>query len=113
MHEVKASETIRDGQEVTMWSSDITNHNILGVSAGTTGHCGDKYDCRTYISIQDQACTNIRIRPLYPEYRRLKCQGEADGVEITLVGDSELDTLIEGLAFLLQTLRDERKRLSK
>jgi len=111
MYEVKADVIQVGGLKMVMYTGEITDHNVLGVSAGTTGHCagGERRDCLTRISIKDRGGTDIRVKPTYPEDGPFR--GEADGVEITLVGDSELDTIIDGLAIILQALKDGRGKL--
>lgn len=108
MYEVDTIEKTIDGKRLMVHICDITDHNILQVSAGTTGHREERYDCLTRFTIKDLGGTVIRVRPLYPDCGPFK--DEADGVEITLTGDSELDTIIDGLAFILQMLKNGRRR---
>jgi len=108
MYEVDTIEKTIDGKRLMVHTCEITDYNILQVSAGTTGHREERQDCITRFTIRDLGSTDIQVRPLYPDYGPFK--DEAEGVEITLTGDSELDTIIDGLAFILQMLKNGRRR---
>lgn len=106
MYEIRANDTTVDGQDLMVYSREICNCNILEVSAGTTGFRGGDsgHGCRTIIRISDLGGTDLRasvIPAAYPSNR-------ANAVEIVLGGDAELETIIEGLEFILQALKDGR-----
>lgn len=92
-----------DGHEVTTFTRDIINANILRVEAGTNGyHGGDSsYGCRAYFRIEDLGSTDIRVRPL-GKYNH-------EGFEVVIGGDSELETLITALNFITKALEDGAK----
>lgn len=106
MYEIKAATERVDGHEVEVYSREIYNCNILGVSAGTTGYCGGDsgHGCRTIIRITDLGGTDLKAHVTPRTYP----SGSADAVEIVLGGDAELETIIEGLEFILQALKDGR-----
>lgn len=106
MYEIKQGEREVFGRRIPTFSREIYSANILEVEAGTNGYCGG--DCghgsRTYIRITDLGGTCMSVIP-----RALGDQGDLDegqGVEIMLGGDCELGTIIDGLEFILQALKD-------
>lgn len=89
-----------DISKVKMEEHTINSANILRVAAGTTGYRGGDsgHGGRTYIEIEDLAGTDI-------EYETLKGKEGNELLRINLGGDSELDTIIEGLDFISETLK--------
>lgn len=89
------------GKEISTYSREIYNCNILEVEAGTTGYMGGDtgHGGRTYFKIKDLGGTDIVARPLgrYGD----------EGFEVFLGGDSELETMIEALKFITKVLEDE------
>ena len=78
--------------------------NTLEVEVGTTGiRGGDSgYGCRTYLRIEDNAGTDIKVKYILPSSK-----GNG-GVEVILGGDSELNTFISALEFAAQYLAQHR-----
>ena len=105
MYEIKQSEREVFGVKVTTFSREIVEANVLEVEAGTTGSCGGDWGHggRTYIRISDRGGTCMSVLPKKPDDGMLD---EGQGVEIILGGDCELSTIIEGLEFILQALKD-------
>jgi len=100
-----------DDQKVSTQTANMTSCNILTVEAGTNGHQGGDagHGCRTYIRIEDEGGTSIRVKPLGNMWN-----DEYDGgVEIILAGDCELDTIIDGLKFITGTLEAQKKAQAK
>ena len=95
---------IDDKYEVPVYKKEIVNANLLQIVAGTNGyHGGDGGNGgRTFIRIYNQGGTAIEVKRLGTEYRD-------DGVEIILAGDTELDTIIDGLEFITNVLRCQAK----
>ena len=95
----KGSRSIR-GVKIPTFSRVIEGANLLYVEAGTNGFRGGDTGAgsRAYIRIEDLGGTDIVGRPVEPYM---------DGVEIFLGGDSELDTMITGLEFILKVLKEE------
>ena len=91
-----------DGIEITTYSREIDNANILSVEAGTTGYEGGDtgHGGRTYFKIENLGGTDIRVQPI----------GEDGwmGVEVFLGGDSEMETIIDALKFIVEVLEDQR-----
>ncbi len=110
MYEIKAIDEVIDGHELTVYSRDVVNCNILEVSAGTTGFCGGDsgHGCRTYIRIKDQGGTDLRAKVVPSRYSANN--NAAESIEIVLGGDTELETIIEGLEFILQALKDDKEK---
>lgn len=101
MSEIKTNEKkLHDGTTITTHSQKISMANILEVEAGTNGyHGGDTgHGSRTYFRIEDLSSTDIRPRCYETEYGN-------KGIEVTLGGDCELDTIIEALEFIVNTLK--------
>lgn len=94
-----------DGIEFDAYSTEITGANLLGVTVGTTGHRGGDsgHGGRTVLCIEDLGSTDINVTTARGRYGELK-------ICIKLGGDSELDTLIEGLEFAVDVLKTIRKR---
>ena len=91
-----------DGIEITTYSREIDNANILSVEAGTTGYEGGDsgHGGRTYFKIEDLGGTDIEVHPI----------GEdgLEGFEVFLGGDSELNTIIDALKFIVEVLEDQK-----
>ena len=90
-----------DGKMVTTWQRDVASCNILEVEAGTNGyHGGDTGSgSRTYLRIKDQGCTDIHCTVKGNSY-----DDRANEIEITLGGDTELETMKEALRWMLSIL---------
>lgn len=99
----KNSRTLEDGTKITTYSREVESCNILEVEAGTTGHGG-----RTYFRIQNAANTDMEVHSYTDRYNDYVF-GEECGVEITLGGDCELETMIQALKFIVKVLEDESK----
>lgn len=100
MYEIKEKRRLIHGVEVPTFSREIFNCNVLTVEAGTTGYCGGDtgHGGRTYIRIQDEGGTDIHAHAL-GKY------GD-EGVEILLGGDTELETMVQALEFVLKALKE-------
>lgn len=96
MYEIR--ESIRDvgNVAITTYKRDVVMANIIEVEAGTNGYCGGDsgHGSRTYFRIQDKGSTDINATAL------------DGGIEITLGGDSELESIIEALKFVVIVLED-------
>lgn len=86
---------------VRVYEKEITSCNILRVAAGTTGLKGGDsgHGGRTYLEIEDEGGTDIKFNVI--------SDGTVSGafLRIELGGDSELETIIEGLEFIIKTLK--------
>lgn len=86
---------------VKVYEKEIVSANILRVAAGTTGLRGGDtgYGCRTFIEIEDEGSTDIKFKVIN--------DGTNFGgyLKIELGGDTELETIIEGLEFIVETLK--------
>ena len=78
---------------------------MLQVEAGSTCKCGGDSDhgCRTYFRIEDVASTDMMINRISDRF------GFVNGFEVILGGDSELDSIIEALKFIVDTLEIAKK----
>lgn len=124
-----------DDIKVPIEEDEIQGTGIMYFAAGTTGPRGGDsgHGCRTVIELDDDGSTDMRIVPtLYPARlsHLIKVSGVFDknlgeyvvsesnipgllrafqddytGVSIQLGGDSELYDLIEGLQFMVDTLK--------
>lgn len=104
MYEIKAEDrTLDDGTKITTYCREITNCNILEVIAGTTGYQGGDsgHGGRTFFAIHDLASTDITVELIGAD--------GCGGFEVTLGGDSELETMIQALKFITKALEDEAK----
>lgn len=104
MYEIRTAPIkLEDGTEILSYQRDVVDCNILEVVAGTTGYKGGDsgHGGRTYFSIKDLAGTDIRVKTIGSEGR--------GGFEVTLGGDSELETIIQALKFITEALEDEAK----
>ena len=98
--------TLHDGTEITTYTRDVVSANILQVEAGTTGYKGGDtgHGGRTYFRIQDEASTDMEIKPILSKYG-------CDGFEVTLGGDCELETMIRALKFITKVLEEESEEV--
>lgn len=82
------------GTEITTYSHIVYGANSLEVEAGTTGLMGGDsgHGGRTYFSVKDAGATDIEVRNF------------SGGFEVTLGGDSELETIIRALRFITNVL---------
>lgn len=71
-------------------------HNILTVIAGTTGYTGQRDETATYIEIEN--CNGSGL---------LHFEANNDRVIIRANGDSELNTLLQGLSAVVEILRSQ------
>lgn len=95
-----------NGVKVKTVETEISSfYNSLSVEAGTTGYMGGGAGKggRTFIKILNINDTDIEV------------QRDADGQGFTvkLGGDTELDTFIEALEFVISTLKEERNKINK
>jgi len=107
MYEIKENRrTLHDGTEITTYTRDVVSCNILQVEAGTTGYKGGDtgHGGRTYFRIQDEASTDMDVKPIITRYG-------CDGFEVTLGGDCELETMIRALKFITKVLADESEEV--
>lgn len=85
-----------------LYTKSFSNHNVISASVATNSDEDlDKNDTKTYISLRDQACTQMYI----------KTNGEGDfkqinHVELLMIGNSENECLIDSLKFFLSKLED-------
>ncbi len=101
-HTYPAPKHIRevDGHKIVTWERDVTSANILTVEAGTNGYQGGDsgHGGRTFVRIEDAACTDIRCSVEQDYY------GHMNSLEITLGGDTELETFIDALKWIISIL---------
>lgn len=73
---------------------------VLRAEAGTTGYQGGNSGCNTYFKIEnDESYSPANIQTKVNEHK--------DGFEVALVGDWELNAIIESLEFVLKTLKQK------
>ena len=98
---------LKDGTEITTYSREVVRCNILEVEAGTTGYMGGDtgHGGRTYFSIKDAGSTDIDINVIRDRY------GDAEGFEVVLGGDCELETMIRALKFITKVLEEESEEV--
>lgn len=104
MSEFKTNEKkLPDGTTIKTFSKTITLANILEVEAGTNGCQGGDagHGCRTYFRIEDLGGTDMQ------SHNYLKAYG-CKGFEVMFGGDSELETVITGLEFIVDVLKKNR-----
>ena len=105
MYEIKENTRKIDGMDVTTYTREIYSANVLSVEAGTNGYQGGDYGhgSRTYFRITDCGSTDIRV----------KAHGfdGDEGLEVTLGGDCELETIIRALKFITKVLEDQAKEV--
>lgn len=100
MYAITEKERSIDGTLITTYSREIYNANVLEVEAGTNGYKGGDsgHGSRTYFRIENAGGTDI-------EARLIGAYG-TDGIEVTLGGDTELETIITALKFIINVLED-------
>ena len=105
MYEVKMNSKKIDGITVPTWEREICSANILSVEAGTTGLKGGDsgHGSRTYFAIKDEGGTDIEIERLTDSI------GRDRGFEVRLGGDTELETMIEALKFIVKVLEEQKE----
>lgn len=98
VHEKK----LEDGTEICTFSREIISANILEVEAGSNGYYGGDsgHGSRTYFRIEDLASTDMEVNIIDAG------NGHVKGFEVTLGGDTELETMIKALKFITQCLED-------
>jgi hypothetical protein len=107
MYEIKEKQKkLSDGTEITTYSRDIYDCNVLSVEAGTTGYReGDSgHGGRTYFRIKDEGGTDMSVKTHVDHYG-------CSEFEVTLGGDCELDTMIKALKFITKVLEDESQEV--
>ena len=94
-----------DGVKVQTIATEISVHNTFAAEAGTTGYMGgnSKKGGRAFIKIIDMGNSDVYV------------ERNADGKGFTMRvgGDSELDTLIDSLDFLVSTLKKQKNEKIK
>lgn len=100
MYAITEKERNVDDTTITTFSREIFNANVLEVEAGTNGYQGGDsgHGSRTYFRIENAGGTDIEARLIGPY--------GTDGIEISLGGDSELETIITALKFITKVLED-------
>lgn len=100
MYAITKKERNIDGTIITTFSRDIFNANVLEVEAGTNGYKGGDsgHGSRTYFRIENAGGTDIEAHLIGPY--------GTDGIEVTLGGDCELETIITALKFIIKVLED-------
>lgn len=105
MFAINEATRIVNGKEVPTFIREITSCNLLEVEAGTNGYQGGDtgHGSRTYFRIQDLGGTDIQARVLgrYGD----------EGIEVSLGGDCELETVITALKFITKVLEDQSKEV--
>lgn len=99
MYEIKRNERHVPGGYFITYQRDIFSHNTLEVEAGTTGYGDSRHDCHTYFRITNGGCTNIHVKT--------KGDDGDEGFEVTLGGNSELETIIRALKFIVKILEEQ------
>ena len=108
MYEIKENRRkLKNGTEITTYARDIYSANILEVEAGTTGFMGGdtSHGGHTYFSIKDAGSTDIEVNVMRDRY------GDAEGFEVILGGDCELETMIRALKFITKVLEEESQEV--
>ena len=105
MYEIKENNRKIDGMDVTTYTREIHSANVLSVEAGTNGYQGGDsgHGSRTYFRITDCGSTDIRVKAHGVD-------GD-EGLEVTLGGDCELETIIRALKFITKVLEDQAKEV--
>jgi hypothetical protein len=106
MYAITEKERNIDGTIITTYSRDIYNANVLEVEAGTNGYKGGDsgHGSRTYFRIENAGGTDIEARLIGPY--------GTDGIEVSLGGDCELETIIMALKFITKMLDDSATEVS-
>lgn len=103
MYEIKEKVICIEGHKVPVFKREVMGANGLDVVAGTNGYKGGDagHGSRTYVSIKDAFGSDIMVKAI-PESDETN-----GGVEIVLGGDSELNTMIKALKFVVKVLEDQ------
>lgn len=101
---MRSERVLSDNTRIRTYHNEIVGCNVIEVEAGTTGlHGGDTgHGCRTYFRIEDVSGTDISVKVL-------GSKTNARGIEVITGGDSELETMIDALEFIVKVLRSQRK----
>ena len=108
MYEIKENRRrLKDGTDITTYTRDVVSCNILEVEAGTTGYMGGDsgHGGRTYFAIRNDGSTDMDIHVMRDRF------GDAEGFEIMLGGDCELETMIRALKFITKVLEEESQEV--
>ena len=108
MYEViEKRKLLPDGTEISTYTREVISANILEVEAGTTGYRGGDtgHGGRTYFRIKDAACTDMDVHVMRDRF------GDAEGFEVMLGGDCELETMIRALKFITKVLEEEAQEV--
>lgn len=107
MYEIIQGSRMVDGIGVETYTREIPSASYLEVEAGTTGYRGGDtgHGCRTYFRIKDLGGTDISINVIRD------CDGDAEGFEVMLGGDCELDSIIRALKFITKVLVEESEHI--
>ena len=94
----KNKRVLSDGKEITTYSREIPNACILTVEAGTSGYVldGGNSGTYTYFRIKDEAGTQWNIH-----------SNEDESIEVELVGNCEVESIITALKFITQVLEEQ------
>lgn len=100
MYAITEKERNIDGATITTYSREIYSANVLEVEAGTNGYQGGDsgHGSRTYFRIENAGGTDIESHLIGPY--------GTDGIEVSLGGDCELETIITALKFITKVLED-------
>ena len=108
MYEIKENRRrLNDGTDITTYTRDVVSCNILEVEAGTTGYMGGDagHGGRTYFAIRNDGSTDMDIHVTRDRF------GDAEGFEVMLGGDCELETMIRALKFITKVLEEESQEV--
>ena len=108
MYEIKENRRkLEDGTQITTYAREVYSCNVLEVEAGTTGFMGGDtgHGGRTYFAIKDAGGTDMEIHTMRDRY------GDAEGFEVILGGDCELETMIRALKFITKVLEEESQEV--
>ena len=108
MYEIKENRLrLTDGTKISTYTRDVVSCNILEVEAGTTGYSGGDtlHGGRNYFRMKDAACTDMDIHVMRDRF------GDAEGFEVMLGGDCELETMIRALKFITKVLEEEAQEV--
>ena len=99
---VKSSSRSIDGIRFKTKKREFISCNSFLAEAGTTGYKGGDsgHGARTFFSIKDTCCSDI-----YTNIVEAEC---GTGFEVRINGDTELDTVIEALKFIVQVLEEQK-----
>lgn len=131
-----------DDIKIPMEEKEVNNAETMWFRAGTTGPKGgdSRYDCKTIIEFDDDGCTDMRILPMLDSIslstiisnvgsydqrvgQFVVCEQDIPkllkelrnnytGISIQFDGDFALFDLIEGLQFMIDTLKRTSRNVS-